>query len=49
MQKSKVGTDNDLEDLNRKNEILNKAFVVGMITFAIVVFGLLVKMFVGAF
>ena len=49
MQKSKVGTDDDLEDLNRKNEILNKAFVVGMITFAIVVFGLLVKMFVGAF
>ena len=49
MQKSKGGKDDDLEDLNRKNEILNKAFVVGMITFVIVVFGLLVKMFVGAF
>ena len=49
MQKSKGGKDDDLEDLNRKNEILNKAFVVGMITFATVVFGLLVKMFVGAF
>ena len=48
MQKSKAGTDDDLEDLNRKNEILNKAFVIGMITFATVVFGLLVKMFVGA-
>lgn len=49
MQKSKAGKDDDLEDLNQKNEILNKAFVIGMITFAIVVFGLLVKMFAGAF
>ena len=49
MRKSMAGKGDDLEDLNRKNEILNKAFVVGMITFAIVVFGLLVKMFVGAF
>lgn len=44
-----AGKGDDLEDLNRKNEILNKAFVVGMITFAIVVVGLLVKMVIGEY
>lgn len=38
-----------LDGLDRKNDLLNKAFVVGMITFAIVVVGLLVKMMIGAY
>ena len=45
------GKDNrsSLDGLDRKNDLLNKAFVVGMVVLSTVVVGLLAKMAIGAY
>lgn len=40
--------DEDIEKMDRRNELLNKAFAWGMVVFLLFTIGLLAKMFISA-
>ena len=40
--------DEDIEKMDRRNELLNKAFAWGMVVFLLLTIGLLAKMFISA-
>lgn len=47
-RKSRAGTGDDLDRLDRRNAFLNRAFEIGLYAFAGVAAGLLAKMIIGA-